>query len=81
MQMQFKKDIKPQNYEYIKTRSSLWKIILQHLISSLSVNSCTVCRHTVQLFRDSDDTRCCDNTIVPAEDEHCNARNMSRTIM
>ena len=29
MQMQFKKDINPQNYEYIKTQASLWKIILR----------------------------------------------------
>ena len=38
-------------------------------------------RHTVQLFTESDDTRCCNNAIVPPEDEHCNVRNMSRTIM
>jgi hypothetical protein len=42
-------------------------VLLQHLVSSLSVNG--------------DDTRCCDNTICPPEDEHGNARNMSRIIM
>jgi len=26
---------------------------------------------------ESDDTRCCENTIYPPEDEHVNARNMS----
>ena len=38
-------------------------------------------RHTVQPFTDSDDTRCCDNTICPPEDGHVNARNMSRIVM
>ena len=33
-------------------------------------------RHTVQPFTESDDTRCCDNTICPPEDGHVNARNM-----
>ena len=46
-------------------------VLLQHLVSSLSVNGCT----------ESDDTRCCDNTICPPEDGHANARNMSRTVM
>jgi hypothetical protein len=32
--------------------------------------------HTVQPFTESDDTRCCDNTICPPEDGHVNARNM-----
>jgi len=62
----------------------------QHLVSSLSVNGCTVCRmraasaqsalirHTVLYFTESDDTRCCDNKICPPEDGHVNARNMSR---
>ena len=27
-------------------------------------------RHTVQQFTESDDTRCCNNTICPPEDEH-----------
>ena len=62
-------------------------LLSQHLVSSLSVNGCTVCRHnglirhTVQPFTESDDTRCCDNTICPPEDGHVNARNMSRIIM
>ena len=38
-------------------------------------------RHTVQPFTGSDDTRFCNNTIVPPEDEHCNVRNMSRITM
>ena len=71
-------------------------VLSQHLVSSLSVNDCTVCRmrtdsaeflqsaltrHTVQPFTESDDTRCCDNTICPPEDGNVNARNMSRIIM
>jgi hypothetical protein len=35
----------------------------------------------VQTFTESDDTRCCNNTILPADDEHGNARNMSRIVV
>jgi hypothetical protein len=69
-------------------------VLSQHLVSSLSVNGCTVCqmredsaeksaliRHTVQPITESDDTRCCDNTICPPEDGHVNAQNMSRIVM
>ena len=66
----------------------------QHLVSSLSVNGCTVCRmrtdysavcshpayRTLLYCTESEDTRCCDNTICPPEDGHINARNMSRII-
>ena len=38
-------------------------------------------RHTEQPFTESDDTRCCDNTICPPEDGHVNARNISRIVM
>ena len=38
-------------------------------------------RCTVQLFTESDDTRCCENTICPPEDGHINARNMSRIVV
>ena len=38
-------------------------------------------RHTVQPFTESDDTKCCDNTICPPEDGHVNARNMSSIVM
>jgi len=63
--------------------------LLQHLVSSLSVQYSTVrrmradsalIRHTVQPFTESDDTRCCNNTIFPPEDGHVNARNMSRIV-
>jgi len=37
-------------------------------------------RHTIQPFTESDDTRCCNNTIWPPEDEHGTAQNMSRII-
>jgi hypothetical protein len=36
---------------------------------------------TVQTFTESEDTRCCVNTIFPPEDGHVNAGNMSRIIM
>jgi hypothetical protein len=68
-------------------------VLLQYLVSSLYVKGCTVRRlraeyaestlnrRTVQPFTESDDTRCCNNTICPPEDEHGTARNMSRIIM
>jgi hypothetical protein len=60
-------------------------VFTQHLVSSLSVNVCTVhwlsTECTVQTFRESEDTRCCANTIFPPEDGHVNARNMSRIMM
>ena len=36
---------------------------------------------TVQMFTESEDTRCSVNTIFPPEDGHVNARNMSRIIV
>ena len=65
-------------------------VFSQHLVSSLSVNGCTVHRLraesalnrcTVQLFTENDDTRCCENTICPPEDGHVNARKMSRIVL
>jgi len=56
-------------------------VLLQHLVSSLSVNGRTLCRYTVWPFTESDDTRCCNNTICRPEDEHGTARNMLRIIM
>ena len=41
-----------------------------------ALNQCTV-----QTFTESEDTRCCVNTIFPPEDGHVNARNMSRIIV
>ena len=38
-------------------------------------------RHTVRLFTESDDTRGCNNTIRPPEDEQGTARNTLRIIM
>jgi hypothetical protein len=38
-------------------------------------------RHTVRPFTQSDDTRGCNNTICPPEDEQGTARNMLRIIM
>ena len=71
--------------------SSGGKIVFtQHLISSLSVNVCTVHwltadsalnQCTVQTFTESEDTRCYVNTIFPPEDGHVNARNMSKIIV
>ena len=38
-------------------------------------------RHTVRPFTESDNTRCCNYTMCPPEDEHITARNMSKIIM
>jgi len=38
-------------------------------------------RHTVRLFTEIDDTRGCNNTICPPEDEQGAARNMWRIVM
>jgi hypothetical protein len=64
-------------------------VLLQHLVSSFSVSSAPVesglqsalNRFTEWLLTESDDTRCCNITILPPEDEHGIARNMSRIIM
>ena len=74
--------------------SSGGKIVFtQHLVSSLSVNVCTVQwlradsaesalnQCIVQTFTESEDTRCCVNTIFPPEDGQVNVRNMSRIIV
>ena len=65
-------------------------LLLQHLVSSLSVQysmpvesgmQSALNGHTVRLFTGSDDTRCCNNTICPLEDEQGTAGNMLRIIM
>jgi hypothetical protein len=65
-------------------------LLLQYMISSLSVDGCAVrrlkaesafSRHTIQPSIESDDTGCYDNKICPPEDGRGNARNMSRIIM
>ena len=64
-------------FQALTCPSSEGQIVLsQHLVSSLSVQYSTV-HYNVQPFTESDDTRCCDNTIYPPEDGHVNARNMS----
>jgi ABC-type Zn2+ transport system substrate-binding protein/surface adhesin len=49
--------------------------------SSYRIISSALNRRTVQPFTESDDNRCCENIICPAEDGHANARNMSRIVM
>ena len=63
-------------------------VLLQPLVSSLSVNGRTVRRlradcspRTVRPFTESDETRGCNNTICPPEDEQGTARNTLRIIM
>ena len=72
----------PRQVLSITCPSSGGQIVLsEDLVSSLSLNVCTVCRieqsalirHTVQLFTVCDDTRCCANTFCPPEDGHVDA--------
>ena len=65
-------------------------VLLQPLVSSLSVNGRTVCRlradcsplSTGTLYcTESDDNRGCNNKTYPPEDEQVTARNMLRIIM
>ena len=61
-------------------------VLLQPLVSSLSKRpyskpvesglQSALNRHTVRPFTDSDDTRGCNNTIGPPEDEQGTTRNM-----
>jgi len=56
-------------------------LLLQPLVSSLSVQYAGRERHTLRPFTESDDTRGCNNTICPPEDEQGTARNILRIIM
>ena len=55
--------------------------IYNSLHVSSTAEQSTLNRCTVQPFTESDDNRCCVNTIFPPEDGHVNARNMSRIIV
>ena len=50
-------------------------------MSDESILQSAVILHTVLYCTESDDIRCCDNTICPPEDGHVDARNMSRIVM
>jgi hypothetical protein len=57
-------------FRAISCSSSGGKIVLiQHLVSSGSVSDRPVNLCTGRSLTDSDDTRCCINTILPPEDE------------
>ena len=60
-------------------------VLIQYLVSSLSVSDRLIHRlrknlSTGQSLTDSDDTRCCIDTIKPTEDEQRAARNMQRIL-
>ena len=55
---------------------ALCKRLHSTLVEIGALNQCTV-----QTFTESEDTRCCVNTIFPLEEGHVNARNMSRIIV
>ena len=56
-------------------------VTLCRRLYSTPVESGALNRRTIQPSAESDDTRCCNNTIRPPEDEHGTARNTSRIIM
>ena len=60
----------------IHTTSGIVALYKRLYITKVELNWCTV-----QPFTESDDTRCCVNTVFPPEDGHVNARNMSRIIV
>ena len=60
---------------YVKLQYSTVQYSMQSALQSALI------LHTVQPFTESDDTRCCDNTICPPEDGHVDARNMSGILM
>ena len=59
-------------------------VLVQNLVSSLSLGDCSVDKLrqptlnlcTEQSPKESDNTRCCTNTIWPPEDKHNSAQNM-----
>ena len=65
-------------YHSIWYRHSLY---VQYTGREQTAEQSPLIRHTVLYCTESDDTRCCDNTICPPEDGHVNARNMWRIIM
>jgi len=73
-----KKFVTMHGHMNVKNVTFAHKIIIS--IYSPALQSALI-RHTVQLFTESDDTRCCENTICPPEDGHVDARNMSRIVM
>jgi len=62
-----------------KRQTSMPPAGFEPAISAASQSAFNRC--TVQPFTESDDTRCCVNTIFPPEDVHVNARYMSRIIV
>jgi hypothetical protein len=59
-------------------------VLRRHNTDNLCTTYCTetaLIQQTVQPFTESDETRCCDNTIYPPEDGHVNAQNISRIVV
>ena len=64
------------------TVTSIWPLVFLFSVKSgLTFVQSALNRCTVQPFTESEDTRCCENTICPPEDGHVNARNMSRIVV
>ena len=65
----------------ILTASGIVALCKRLLSTPVKSGQSALNRFTVQPFTESDDTRCCENKICPPEDEHVNARNMSRIVV
>ena len=65
---------------YIITASGIVTVCMYVMPNESRLQSALI-RHTVQPFTESDDTRCCVNTICPPDDGYVNARNMSRIVI
>ena len=65
----------------IHTASGIFALCKRLPSTLVESGQSTLNQSTGQTFTESEDTRCCVNTIFPPEDGHVNARNMSRIIM
>ena len=61
------------------SNASKWQMGFNSAFKGIMHNALNQC--TVQTFAESEDTSCCVNIIFTPEDEHVNARNMSRIIV
>ena len=65
----------------IITASGIVTLCKQPYIMQVESGLSALNLHTLRLFTESDDTRDCNNTICPPEDEQGTAQNMLRIVM
>ena len=61
--------------------SSTLLIIRRTICITTASGVVTLCKHTVRMLTEGDDTRGCGDTIGPPDDEQRAARNMLRSVM